>query len=45
MKEIDHVAVCLLSEKLIVKAVDFSPQLVERVIDRVEMLGFEVCSI
>ena len=44
MKELENVAVCLLSEKLIVKAAEFSPQLVEKVIEKVEMLGFEVKS-
>ena len=42
MKEVDHVAVCLLSEKLIIKGSKLSS---DSIIDMVEMLGFEVTSI
>ena len=39
MKGINHVAVCLLSEKVIIKGVKLNSN---DIIDRIEMLGFEV---
>ena len=39
MKNVDHVAVCLLSEKLIIKGSKLNS---EEIVDMVDMLGFEV---
>lgn len=39
MKNVSHVSVCLLSEKLIVKGENL---VADEIVDMVEMLGFEV---